>query len=270
MMNFSQLSSSSTDSYDGFVPKDGFVIERISSDMDAHTFFDRFVSQRKPVIITGHLTDPEWRGSKLWTNDYMRDRAGSSVVEVEKRAENSEFGLSSPKVHMKFGEFLTHLEDGSDKFYITTQTIEELPSNAPVTIAGPPVAQLKGDFPKNPKLLGNLATHNTNLWMGNTKEGTSTGLHHDFHDNLYILLRGRKRFRLYAPSSARHLDVYGTVSKIYPNGLICYTSQSITADGAPLETLSHTIQICGWEIRKKEHPPGSITIFTIIYIYCYA
>ena len=33
-------------------------------------------------------------------------------------------------------------------------------------------------------------------------EGSSSGLHHDFHDNLYILLRGQKRFRLFSPADA--------------------------------------------------------------------
>ena len=32
-----------------------------------------------------------------------------------------------------------------------------------------------------------------------TVASSSSGLHHDFHDNLYILLRGRKRFHLWSP-----------------------------------------------------------------------
>lgn len=35
-----------------------------------------------------------------------------------------------------------------------------------------------------------------NVWIGSSADGSSSGLHHDFHDNLYSLLRGRKRFRL--------------------------------------------------------------------------
>jgi hypothetical protein len=58
--------------------------------------------------------------------------------------------------------------------------------------------------------------------LGNSKEGTSSGLHHDYHDNLYILLRGRKRFTLFSPSDASNLSTYGIVEKIHPNGLINY------------------------------------------------
>ena len=55
--------------------------------------------------------------------------------------------------------------------------------------------------------------------------GASSGLHHDFHDNLYILLRGRKRFRLYPPSEAPHMYTHGRPKKIYPNGRIVYDGQ---------------------------------------------
>ena len=47
--------------------------------------------------------------------------------------------------------------------------------------------------------------------MGYTKDGSSTGLHFDYHDNLYILLRGKKKFRLYCPQDAQYLKVSGNV-----------------------------------------------------------
>ena len=58
---------------------------------------------------------------------------------------------------------------------------------------------LQHDFPLKPKIIGNLIPQNINLWMGNstststTTEGTSSGLHHDYHDNLYIVLKGKKK-----------------------------------------------------------------------------
>jgi len=63
--------------------------------------------------------------------------------------------------------------------------------------------------------------------------GSSSGLHHDFHDNLYILLRGSKRFRLFPPSSAPDMYVTGNIRHIYPNGRIVYDGQGdIQADGS--------------------------------------
>lgn len=78
---------------------------------------------------------------------------------------------------------------------------------------GAPLKDLKDDFPISPQLLGNLLPNSVNLWMGNSKDGTSSGtpfllsgslnsigLHHDFHDNLYVLLKGQKKFTIVAPN----------------------------------------------------------------------
>lgn len=66
-----------------------------------------------------------------------------------------------------------------------------------------------------------------------THAGASSGLHHDFHDNLYILLRGRKTFRLYPPSCAPNMYTYGKLHKVYPNGRIVYQGQgNILPDGS--------------------------------------
>eukprot|EP00658_Telonema_sp_P-2_P033561 TRINITY_DN24602_c0_g1_i1.p2 TRINITY_DN24602_c0_g1~~TRINITY_DN24602_c0_g1_i1.p2 ORF type:complete len:107 (-),score=27.54 TRINITY_DN24602_c0_g1_i1:408-728(-) len=68
--------------------------------------------------------------------------------------------------------------------------------------------------------------------MGNSVEGTSSGLHHDFHDNLYVLLRGKKQFTLYPPSDAHDLYTEGQVVEIHPNGLITYEPRT-SSDGVP-------------------------------------
>lgn len=69
-------------------------------------------------------------------------------------------------------------------------------SGRPRVMAGP-LDKLRGDFPLRPRLVGGLVPQNVNLWMGNSRggKGSSSGLHHDFHDNLYVLLRGKKTFR---------------------------------------------------------------------------
>ncbi len=85
-----------------------------------------------------------------------------------------------------------------------------------------PTDALSNDFPARPALLGNLVLQQCNLWLGNSKEGKSSGLHHDFHDNLYILLSGYKRFLLFPPSAHRYLHPRGLVDRVHPNGLIVY------------------------------------------------
>ena len=103
-----------------------------------------------------------------------------------------------------------------------------------------PCAELHaaGHFALRPSLLGGLLPFNINMWLGNTppsgggaggrgggagqegqEGGSSSGLHHDFHDNLYVLLRGRKRFQLYSPSSARAMALAGELSRVHANGV---------------------------------------------------
>jgi len=53
--------------------------------------------------------------------------------------------------------------------------------------------------------------------------GSSSGLHHDFHDNLYVLIHGHKSFRLYSPQDADKLYTRGTIEFVHPNGRICYS-----------------------------------------------
>ena len=58
-----------------------------------------------------------------------------------------------------------------------------------------------------------------------TAAGSSSGLHPDFHDNLYILLRGRKRFRLWSPDQAPQLYTHGHLERVHPKGCIVYLGQ---------------------------------------------
>lgn len=89
-----------------------------------------------------------------------------------------------------------------------------------------PTDALADDFPLQPALMGNLVLQQTNLWLGNSKKGKSSGLHHDFHDNLYALLAGRKRFVLFPPVAFDFLHPRGTVERVHNNGLIEYTPRA--------------------------------------------
>lgn len=62
-------------------------------------------------------------------------------------------------------------------------------------------------------------------WCG-LRAGASSGLHHDFHDNLYVLLHGRKRFRLYSPDHAKRMYTHGRIAKVHANGRIVYADQA--------------------------------------------
>jgi len=66
---------------------------------------------------------------------------------------------------------------------------------------------------------------NPNVGPRISQHGASSGLHHDHHDNLYVLLRGRKRFRLWSPAEHKRMYLHGTVDAVHPNGRIVYKGQ---------------------------------------------
>ena len=110
---------------------------------------------------------------------------------------------------------------------------------------------MKDDFPIKPKLFGEMIPTNINLWMGASKKGTSSGLHHDFHDNLYVLIKGKKRFTIFPPSDANFLYTYGSISKIHPTGLINYDINPTRSDGALLRILLDYHAKVSQDLQKK-------------------
>ena len=67
---------------------------------------------------------------------------------------------------------------------------EQLLSSFKVDVSLPaPTSSLAHLFPlPGAEIMGDLVLQQCNLWMGNGKSGKSSGLHHDFHDNLYMLV----------------------------------------------------------------------------------
>jgi hypothetical protein len=103
-------------------------------------------------------------------------------------------------------------------------------------LMSPLMKHLSNDFPLQPFIMGNLIPQNINMWMGNNTNGVSSGLHHDYHDNLYIVLKGTKRFRLYSPYDTEHMYTRGRLLKVHPNGRINYHGEETTAYGADLKS----------------------------------
>ncbi|CAM9861457.1 unnamed protein product, partial [Hapterophycus canaliculatus] len=189
-----------------------------------------------------------------WTNEYLRDKAGDAEVKVEFRGGAGErFGQGLER-GMKFGDFLGELEHKSDLLYLTTQELGLDPTGRPALMSAP-LDRLRDDFPLRPKLVGELVPQNVNLWMGHTKSGaSSSGLHHDFHDNLYVLLRGKKTFRLFSPADAHRMYLEGDVVKVHPNGRINYRGKETLADGSdPLaETAAKAAELVDRAALKAE------------------
>lgn len=159
---------------------------------------------------------------------YLRQIAGDALVKIEPvDATRDQFGTAAKRKIVTFSTFLDMLEDpkSAGKWYMTTQYDEE-DDDASDTTSEEDVVILEGrkststlsanqvqidesllppmDFEVSlpaptdtlahlfplpgPSIMGDLVLQQCNLWLGNGKSGKSSGLHHDFHDNLYMLV----------------------------------------------------------------------------------
>lgn len=207
--------------------------------------FDAGGSFDAQAVIDGHPTDSEWLISKQWSVQYLVDKVGRVPVTVEYRKSNDEaFGLGNKQV-MEFGDVLKRLHAGDSSLYLTTQDQVPGPDGHP-EIFSSPVSLLLNDFPLNPSISGSLVPQQINFWAGCAHEGATSGLHHDFHDNLYVLLKGRKRFRLYPPHLIENMYTEGEPIHLFSNGRIIYEGQEdVNADG------SSKSDVKAWKARKS-------------------
>jgi hypothetical protein len=204
----------------------------LSSSVAPKLFFDEYVAKRTPAVFQGHLTDAAWKGH-LWTNAYLKDKASDCALKIEYRDDSSgRFGNGLEKVST-FGNLLTALEQRNPCFYLTTQDLVYDDDGMPHIISKP-LDKLLDDFPLVPSLLSTLIPSNINIWMGYSETYSTSGLHHDYHDNLYILLRGQKRFTLYSPDEARNMYTVGELLRVHENGRINYRGQPTNADGSDI------------------------------------
>merc|ERR1711977_316363 len=101
------------------------------------------------------------------------------------------------RISMTLAEFCREVEAGSELSYLTTQPLEEDADGCPKSLAAPHLLELlRGARSLRPRLVGHLAPVQFNIFFGRTAESSSSGLHHDYHDNLYFMLRGQKEFHL--------------------------------------------------------------------------
>jgi len=210
-------------------------VERVSAiDIDADRLFREFVARRKPVVLKG-LVCGDLAAVASWSDGFLAEHVGDETVQVEVRDVDSGEGFGKGKKRkMAFREFVSKLQEGDESMYLTTQ---ETASDG--TLLTTPLAQLRKKvpdaFPLRPKLMGNLVPAAINLWMGHSRSGTSSGLHHDFHDNLYILIRGKKKFKLFSPADAAFMYTAGQISHVHENGRINYEGGETKPDGSSIE-----------------------------------
>lgn len=258
--------SAPVNEYAGFrVPVADYEVERIDvRSVTPEEFFRLHVATRKPVVLQGFLRDGAFKAPEKWTDAYLTQCAGDEQVMVERRGDAKEKFGRGVEVPMQFKELLRLIAAGDEMHYLTTQEVGsnddaedeeedgdvEASASARPEIMAPFVAKLQQDFPLQPELLGHLVPQNINIWMGNNKHGSSTGLHHDYHDNLYVLLRGKKRFRLYSPADTERMYTRGELARVHPNGRINYRGEETTAYGT--DPLTEAADLASMEKERAE------------------
>ncbi|KAI8586923.1 cupin-like domain-containing protein [Geranomyces variabilis] len=220
-------------------------------------FFTRYIATRTPVILSPFA---ETLRAK-WTKAYLARTAGSLPVIVEQRdAATGGFGSGKTRINTTFAEFLASVDEGGT--YMTTQygseeddgvdslcVSENDGGDDPVDLAAyrpNPLRPLLPDIAKHiglrPALLGPLVPQTMNLWLGSTRAPTSSGLHHDFQDNLYVLLRGEKTFTVFSPKDADKMYTHGGVRRVGENGYVHYIP-GVRDDGANRHA------VAAWKVR---------------------
>jgi mannose-6-phosphate isomerase-like protein (cupin superfamily) len=193
------------------------AIERVDFPLPLEDFYFRFHTRRQPVVIrTQSLAQIGWQ-THQWNNEYLGYKAGAHEVLVQRRGAGEYSAEGSAYVPMLFGDFLRQVmarPGGDDRSYLNLQTDN---------VIEPPLLQLLGDF-SIPPYFKDLTLRCVNLWMGNSDKTITTPLHHDFNDNLYVVVEGRKRFTLFPPSQAPNLYPRGQLVQVEDNGLIRYAS----------------------------------------------
>lgn len=265
--------------YSGWrVPAVGEVeIDRINfrGNFTSLSFFNKYVRTRRPVVIVdAEGPDDRWQGGKKWTFEYLQTIAGTSKVRIEYREDDNHCFGRGKHSYVDFAAFLdilkgrqksNEVDQFASRVYLTTQDLGQDSEGRP-NLHSPPCTQLfrAGDFPLRPMVLDTLIPMNYNLWMGSTRitSGTdenkaqsttpsSSGLHHDFHDNLYVLLQGRKKFRIFSPEDASRMYTVGKIELVHANGRICYSDPKnsnnkvcIEADGSDAQVGAFTSALC--------------------------
>ena len=213
--------------YRGYAPARGERLPRLPyGSLAPNDFHARFVSTRMPVVFTDVVKrGSDFAAASTWTDEFLRARCGGSRVRVETRV-GGRFGRGVYRDET-FASFMDKFAKRDCAVYLSAGGKREAfdgPARA-LTYAGAGDASERGLFPLRPRAMPeSLVPADVNLWMGRAERGktTSSGLHHDFHDNLYVLLRGEKRFKLYAPSEAEKMYTHGDIRCVHENGLINY------------------------------------------------
>jgi hypothetical protein len=174
--------------YTGYTLPEGGSIDCITMQQALDgDFVGDYVRRRRPVLIQG---TPPGVNPCLADASFLRTRCRNSLVKVESKGSGGGFGYGRSSM-MKLHEFLGKWEGGEEGLYLTTQDLDDDAADdddadeALPALMAPPLSDVMDCFPLRPQPVADLLPSSYNVWMGASRSGSSSGLHHDFHDNMY-------------------------------------------------------------------------------------
>ncbi len=157
-----------------------------------------WVSRSRPVVIEGVASS--WPASSRWTLPALHERFADVKVQLMRapggRVDYAGQGGTTYDAST-FGRYIEALTAGAaDPGYLVTMW-EELPE------------PLRADV-RWPEVCGSARWSQSTLWFG--PEGIVSPMHFDVPDNLYVVVRGRKRFTLVPPRDSWNVRPHALLS----------------------------------------------------------
>lgn len=188
--------------------KNQFSVDEISANISKDEFVANYVANNKPAIIRGFAS--EWQAVKTWDLNAMLEHFGGLNVLCSQSASHKHPDLNNachnrhiPKP-IKMSDYLQSCASSS------AQDASKLALNRLIFDSGEgcnyrhhiQLSKVNRDFIQ-PELIDKSNFEIGVLWV--QAQSTQSWVHTDAFENLFVQVRGKKRFVLFAPEDARYM-----------------------------------------------------------------
>lgn len=227
-----------SNAYSGFrLPRHGVYAPSTLYSSPNEEEFKSYVVSRTPLKVEFDSTDEltlalSWPSD--WSLGHLRDIFGSTSVEVERRPRTCPFisshdssdallgfGMQVTRHAVPFADFANRLENTASGLpsthveYLNTQQKSKMTYSQPLNLISEslPLPSFIGEYIES--------VTDVNMWLGASPAtcSSTSRLHMDATDNLYILLHGNKTFRIFSPDLATDMQTVSPTYAVAENGL---------------------------------------------------
>ncbi|KAG2224363.1 hypothetical protein INT45_006763 [Circinella minor] len=203
----------------------GTYIETYEKPPSPVEFLRNCVQPNRPAVIKNAFS--HWPAYNLWTNEYLREKMGDSIVTVATTPNGYADAVTYDPVTDREYFALPHEQKMTlDRFLKIIEGKELTPHAHYISLQNDSLhteySILKDDIEEEidwcSAALGKKPDA-VNFWMGDEKSTTS--LHKDPYENCYAVLRGKKTFVLLPPS-----EYYCLHEQLYPSAIYTPSDES--------------------------------------------